>query len=172
LYREQVHDAVEWSGFLGAWLLFAGPVYQAALELREQDAAHDVHATFAGFNQPPPVSPWWWLLPPVRYWLQRRREKRYRRAGMQTLPPEQLDALVEYINKATGWLFVALGGLLLAVKETWEACELHAWPTWLFLTLLVVAAGLCLFSTAALMERSRRIRGRASQPTPANSPNA
>lgn len=54
----------------------------------------------------------------VRYWLQRRREKRYRRAGMQTLTPEQLDALVEYINKATGWLFVALGGLLLAVKET------------------------------------------------------
>ena len=57
LYRQPVHDVVAWSGFLGAWLLFAGPVYQAALELREQDAAHDVHATFAGFAQPPPVSP-------------------------------------------------------------------------------------------------------------------
>ncbi len=26
---------IAWAGFLGAWLLVAGPVYQAALELRQ-----------------------------------------------------------------------------------------------------------------------------------------
>jgi hypothetical protein len=30
-----VHELILWSGFLGAWLLVAGPLYQAAQELDE-----------------------------------------------------------------------------------------------------------------------------------------
>ena len=28
---------IAWSGFLSAWLLVAGPIYQAAIELEEED---------------------------------------------------------------------------------------------------------------------------------------
>lgn len=31
-YGQGVHELIAWCGFLGAWLLFAGPIYQAALE--------------------------------------------------------------------------------------------------------------------------------------------
>ena len=31
-----------WCGFLGAWLLFGGPIYQASLELREPAAKDQV----------------------------------------------------------------------------------------------------------------------------------
>ena len=32
---------IAWCAFLGAWLLFAGPVLQAALELREQQLSRE-----------------------------------------------------------------------------------------------------------------------------------
>ncbi|GAB3440487.1 hypothetical protein GCM10027517_15000 [Phycicoccus ginsengisoli] len=60
-------EAVLWFGFIGAWLLFTGPVYQAKLELEaEDDASERLHALSEQVAAPPPVSPWWWLLPPVR----------------------------------------------------------------------------------------------------------
>ena len=61
-----MHEGVYWVGFIGAWLLFVGPVYQSALELREEEDAR-VSMQKALESAPPPerVSPWWWLLPPV-----------------------------------------------------------------------------------------------------------
>jgi hypothetical protein len=32
-----MNQVIAWAGFLGAWLLVAGPLYQGALELREED---------------------------------------------------------------------------------------------------------------------------------------
>ena len=51
-----------------------------------------------------------------------------------------MAGLVRFINKATGWLYVALGALLIAVKETWELVEYNEWPTWLFWVLIVADA--------------------------------
>ena len=36
-----MHELILWSGFFGAWLLVAGPLYQAALELSEEDISRD-----------------------------------------------------------------------------------------------------------------------------------
>ncbi len=144
-----------WCGFLGAWLLVAGPVYQASIELREQDAAREsIEAATAGVPRPQPISFLWWLLPPVAYLLQRRRSRQYRRASMDVLTVEQLDGLLTYIHKATGWLLVGGGGLLLAVKETWELCEEHDWPIWVWLVLNIVAAGAGVINTAARTRRA------------------
>jgi len=56
--------AVAWAGFAGAWLLVAGPIYQAAIELEaeeiERDAIRDAAQAVPG---PPPNSRWWWLIP-------------------------------------------------------------------------------------------------------------
>ena len=48
-----MHEAVYWVGFIGAWLLFVGPVYQSALELREEEEAR-VSMQKALESAPPP----------------------------------------------------------------------------------------------------------------------
>jgi hypothetical protein len=69
-----VDGVIFWCGYVGAWLLVAGPIYQAALELQEQDIERDrIQQVTAQVPAPAPVSAWWWLLPPVRYLLAQRR---------------------------------------------------------------------------------------------------
>jgi hypothetical protein len=139
-----------WCGFLGAWLLVAGPVYQAVLELRaeriESDrlrrAAHEV-------TPPSPVSPWWWLLPPVKLVLERRRRERHQDLVVSHLSDEDYEALRSFINKATGWLLVGSGGLLIAAKETFELVEHEEWPTAAFWVLVVAMTGLAVGHASA-----------------------
>ncbi|MEC3974376.1 hypothetical protein [Amycolatopsis sp. H20-H5] len=66
---------------------------------------------------PPSVSQWWWLLPPMRYLLEHRRWKARQQEMMDALNPLQRNALVQYMNKTTGWSFVGFGGFLIAIKE-------------------------------------------------------
>ncbi|WP_285503614.1 hypothetical protein [Actinokineospora sp. NBRC 105648] len=156
-----MHTLIAWCGFFGAWLLVAGPVYQAALELHEQDVERDqLAAAMQDAGPVPRVSPWWWLLPPVRYWRQRKVNRAYRKAFMAALSAEQIDVLVTFINKATAWLFVGLGGLLIATKETYELAEHHEWPTAVFWVLVVVMVVLCLLNTAARMHRTKDVVAR------------
>jgi hypothetical protein len=50
---------IAWCGFFGAWLLVAGPVYQAALELQEQDIERErLQEATAQVPAPDPVSAW------------------------------------------------------------------------------------------------------------------
>jgi hypothetical protein len=85
-------------------------------------------AAHASVEREPPVSAWWWLLPPVYFWLNHRRSNRTNKAMMKVLTPQQMSGLIDYVNKVTGWLFVGLGGVLLAIKETWLLCEHLGWP--------------------------------------------
>lgn len=154
---------IAWCGFLGAWLLVAGPVYQAAVELGDEDAQRDrVGALSAAVTPPPPVSRWWWLLPPVAYLKERRLHRRFRREVFDALGPEQVAALVSYVHKATGWLLVGSGGLLLAVKETWELHEREGWPIWLFWVLVVVVPVLAAANAAVRVQRGRAVLGSAA----------
>jgi hypothetical protein len=133
-----------WCGFLGAWLLFAGPILQAALELREQELSREeIEAANALVEREPPISAWWWLLPPVYYWLNHRRSDRMNKAMMKLLTPQQMSGLIDYLNKATGWLFVGIGGLLIAIKETWLLRERNDWSLavyWLLVVFMIVVA--------------------------------
>ena len=145
-------------GALGAWLLVAGPVLQAALELREQEVDRDgIDAVTASVSPSPRQSPWWWLLPPVAYFRQRRANARYREAVMEALTPRQREQTLRFLNKANGWLTVAAGASLIAVKETRELVELLHWPTWLFWVLIVVAPLLCVGNTALTMARTQQV---------------
>jgi len=145
-------------GFAGSWLLVAGPIYQAALELKdesfEREHLHELHATL-----PPPdhSSTWWWLLPPVKLALERSYSKRYRRQFFGALSNEDAEAMLAFMNKATGWLFVAGGGLLLALNETYDIVEHFQWASWLFWVIAVGVALLCFANTASRMSRSEQI---------------
>jgi hypothetical protein len=148
---------IVWCGFVGGWLLFAGPVHQAALELHEQDLERERIATAtASVAKPARVSTWWWLLPPVRYLLEWRLAREHRSAMLAALDARDLADLLQYLNKARGWLLVGLGGLLLAINETWELREHYEWPVAVF-WVLAVGLGLgCGTFTAESLRRTRQ----------------
>lgn len=150
---------VEWCGFVGSWLLFAGPVFQATLELREEGLERDrltaVSAEKA--QQFPKTSAWWWLFPPVRYLLERRRSKVYRDAVMSALTQQERESLVHYLNKATGWTFVGLGALLLALQETWDLREHYGWSSWVYWVVVLVMILLCSATTSVLLRRGNSL---------------
>ena len=154
-----MHELIAWCGFLGGWLLVAGPVFQAALELAEEGFERDAVAGARSRAQDrvEAVSPWWWLLPPVGYYLARRRADRVRDAALRELDPDQRASVTSFMNKANGWIYVALGGSLIATKETWELCEAHEWSAAVFWVLAPSMALLCASSAAARMARTREL---------------
>ncbi len=70
-----MHELILWSGFFGAWLLVAGPLYQAALELAGENISREDMAGVQPTSRPGEPSGWWWLIPPVGFWKQRRYAK-------------------------------------------------------------------------------------------------
>jgi hypothetical protein len=153
-----MHELILWSGFFGAWLLVAGPLYQAALELGEENVSREDVARFqptrSATERP---SGWWWLVPPVGYWKQRRYAQRERQAMMAALPPDVMANLVMFMNKATAWFYVASGAFLIALKETSELVEGHEWPTAVFWVLVVVMAGIATANTPVRMSRAHQL---------------
>ncbi|WP_188777215.1 hypothetical protein [Marmoricola endophyticus] len=139
-----MHLLILWCGFLGAWLLVAGPLFQARLELREEDFEADrIRASMQEVPPPREVSSWWLLLPPVWWWLRHRRHEEFEEAMLAHISDEDYAAFSSFMNKARGWVLVGLGGLLIAAKETWELVEGNEWPTvvfWLLLALGILAA--------------------------------
>ena len=149
---------IDWLGFLGAWLLFAGPIYQAALELQDQDIEVErIRATGAKVGEQPKVSVWWWLLPPVKIVLARQKSAEYRKKYVRALLKEDAESMITFMNKATGWLFVAFGGLCIAIKETYELTEQMEWDTAILCALVVFMALLSLGNLIARMKRTRKI---------------
>ena len=152
-------DAVlGWCGLLGAWLLVAGPLYQGALELLEQDLSVE-RRLGPGLRVEPPPRPatWWWLVPPAMLLLRRRRAGRYRREVLALLTPTQRAQRWIFIQKAAGWFTVATGAALLAVEETRETAEQAEWSTVGFVALLALMAALCCGNTALLLRRRRAL---------------
>jgi hypothetical protein len=147
-----MNQVIAWAGFLGAWLLVAGPLYQGALELREEDIdREEIEATTSRVPRQEPPSPWWWLLPPVMYLIRRQRGHAYRQAVLAELTEAQRDQFTSFINKATGWFTVAIGAALLAAEQTWQLIERHHWPGWLFWPLIIVMLGASVLNTAVRM---------------------
>ncbi|WP_022881967.1 hypothetical protein [Gryllotalpicola ginsengisoli] len=151
-----------WVGFAGAWLLVAGPVFQASIELREEQLDREsIVAATRDVPQPKRVSGWWWLLPPVAYVLMQRAQSDHRQAAMAALPQDLREQFVGFAQKARGWLIVAAGAYLIAGKETWELAEAYDWPVWVFWLLVVLMPVLCLFFTVNSVVQSEKAAGHA-----------
>lgn len=145
-----------WFGFVGAWLLVAGPIYQASVELRaEREVTARVQEVMDGAPQPPKVSGWWWLLPPVRFLLSSRRRDDSRKAFLASLPAEDLELITRFMNIARGWMLVGFGAFLIALKETHELVEHHEWPTWFYwvLVLAMLSAAISITVVSARLEQ-------------------
>jgi hypothetical protein len=134
-----MHDVILWCGFLGAWLLVAGPVYQAGQELAEEEFERErFQEKMTALPPPAPVSPWWWLLPPVHLYLSRRLKERWQKDFLLVLTDQEYDAVNSFFNKAYGWAIVGAGGFLIASKETYELVEGNEWRLWVFWVLLLL----------------------------------
>lgn len=145
-------------GFLGAWLLVAGPIYQAALELREQDIEEQrIREARNTVTPPEPVSNWWWLLPPLKVYFVKRRTRDYRRRYFAALSPEDSKALLLFVNKATAWLMVAGGGLLVAISETDNLSQTFHWDFGWFLAIVIVLLGISIGNTVERINRNDNI---------------
>ena len=145
-------------GFIGSWLLFAGPMYQAALELKEQDIEIDrIRAAGPKVPKPKSISMWWWLIPPVQIILARRRSQEYRKKYIKALRHEDAEALISFMNKATAWMLVGLGGFCIAFQETDDLAEHMSWNTWLVLIMIALAFLASLNFIMARLKRERRI---------------
>jgi hypothetical protein len=156
-----VHTLVFWFGFLGAWLLFAGPVFQASVELRAEDeTAERMHRAVEGLPPPKKTSFWWWLLPPVHMVLSARRSREYREQVMAAFSDEDLEVIARYINTARGWMLVGLGAFLIALKETWDLVEHEEWSEVTYWVLVVVMTLLALSFTAISASREREFLGK------------
>jgi hypothetical protein len=145
-----------WCGFLGAWLLVAGPLNQATRELEEEELEReDLMEASKAVEPQEPISRWWMLLPPVYFFLRQRRNDDYRRAIIAAMPDAKVEALASYKDKATAWFLVAGGAFLIAVKETWELHEGYEWAEAVFWGLIVVMLVICVANAAAGVRRRK-----------------
>ncbi len=146
-----------WIGFVGAWLLFAGPVYQAAVELREQGFSRDEGSAFRLLVEqappPPRLNPLWWLLPPVAYFVNQARRRRWQQEVLHLLDPDGRERFLTFQNKAAGWLTVGMGAFAIAVKETAELIHESGWSWWLLIPMLLVPFLLSVGYTASRMRQ-------------------
>ncbi|MCW2842736.1 MAG: hypothetical protein JWN22_652 [Nocardioides sp.] len=152
-----MHEAILWCGFLGAWLLVAGPLYQAVLELEAEELQVDrIRALGETVPAPPEISAGWWLVPPVRWLLVRRRRERHQQEILNQMSDDDFDAMTGFVNKAVGWLLVGAGGFLIATKETWELVVGLAWAHVAFWLLMVLMFALSIGHIAARSAHTRR----------------
>jgi len=158
-----MEQLILWAGFLGAWLLVAGPLHQARVELAEEEFERErFEDAMKGVEPPRRVSPLWWLVPPLRLYLSHRRHQVWEREVWIRLPDEDFEALSSFMSKARGWLLVGAGGSLIATKETWELVEGNEWSTWLF---WVLAVGMAIGCVAYTVLQAAREVGVAKKRT-------
>jgi hypothetical protein len=149
---------IHWCGFLGAWLLVAGPLYQAAIELLEDaEQSEDIQQSMRDAPVVEKVSRLWWIFPPAYFLLRRRASKKQQDAVFRTLTADQRRRTLTFVNKAGGWMTVAAGASLIALKETWELTEVSHWPAWTFWALAFVLAVASIWNAGVRVSRSRDI---------------
>ena len=147
---------IAWCGFLGAWLLVAGPLDQAVREVEDNEFEREALTEAASrVEKPDQVSGWWLLLPPVWWWLSRRRESEYRHSVTEAMEDRDLLAFLNFRDVLNGWAYVAAGAALIAVKETWELHEAYEWPEWVFWGLIVGMLVFCVSTTRVRYQHRR-----------------
>ncbi|MGN6502421.1 MAG: hypothetical protein ACTHKX_05895 [Pseudolysinimonas sp.] len=149
---------IHWAGFVGAWLLVAGPLLQGAIELRDEELDREGFEELRGkIEYPAPISRWWWLLPPVAYVKNRRRNDAFHRQAMTVMTPEQRAQFVGFTNKATGWFTVAGGAFLIFLKEAWELAELYEVTLWVYVVVVLLLALGAVANTIVRLSKSDEI---------------
>jgi hypothetical protein len=152
-----MHWLTAWCGFLGAWVLVAGPVYQGAVELGEVEVDRQaIRSQAETVARPGRVSPWWWLVPPVAYVKTTRIQGVWQQQVMASLTPDQRTQFLTYSNKAAGWFIVGGGAALIGIQQAAELVETYDWPGLVTIPLVAAAAAVALAYTVRRMHLTQR----------------
>lgn len=150
---------VVWIEFIGSWLLFAGPIYQAALELQDEDIElRRLMAAQSKIPKPTYASVWWWFFPPVKIYLDSTSRRDYRTNYIKSLSEQDIQALVSFKSKATAWLYVALGGYCLTIRATYELCHYYRWGNLGLLLLILFMTSLSVLTLIWNLGRAKSIK--------------
>jgi hypothetical protein len=146
-----------WCGFVGAWVLVAGPVYQGAVELAEMEVDRTaIRSTAEAVPRPDRVSPWWWLVPPVAYVKISRKQSVWQQQVMASLTPQQRLGFITYSNKAAGWFIVGAGAALIGVEQAVGLTEAMGWPGLTTIPLVLAALAAAAGYTVRRMHLTQR----------------
>lgn len=154
-----------WIAFVGSWLLFAGPIYQAALELSDENLEIDkIRLPRESAGLPPRISVYWWFLPPIKLYLEQRRSSQYRKYLFQTMDTKDAESLMSFLNKATGWLLVAIGGLFIATKETYELSKYYEISPVVFTLVILIMALISISFTVINLRKIKKVKLYLNEP--------
>ena len=64
---------------------------------------------------------------------------------------------MSFFNKANGWVVVAAGAYLLAIRETWDLIQLLEWPIWIFWVLIVILPIAAIANAVTRLWHTRRV---------------
>jgi hypothetical protein len=146
-------------GFIGSWALFTGSIHQAAIELNDEDIEIDrIRAAGSRIVPPPKISTWWWIVPPMKFYKEFKRSRQSRAAIMDELEPEDINAMISFNSKAKAWLFVAFGGVCLAIKETYELVHYNDWNELILILLTILMFGLSIVNVVVNMRRAKKLK--------------
>jgi hypothetical protein len=113
-----VPHVIAWCGFLGAWLLVAGPLDQAVREISDHEFREEsLEEAKERVHEPEPISSWWLLLPPVWWVKTRRRESIYRHQVGEAMEPGDLLAFLTVKDILNAWLYVAVGATVIRSRH-------------------------------------------------------
>lgn len=144
---------------LGSWLLFAGPVYQAYIELHDAELKFveirkNLYETSKQVKQEK-ISKWFWILPPLAVIITYIKTQNYRDEVIRHLDRENFELLQKFSEKARGWVVIGWGAFFIAVKETYEFVKELDLSYPIFFTLVI---GFALSSFAYTLINTFRVK--------------
>jgi len=144
---------------IGPWFLFAGALFQAALEFHEsseellqlRSRMRDLAKQVA---LPKEISGWWWLLPPVKFYLEKQRDKIVRQKFREKASDQDVRMSRRYQSHAMAWGIVSLGAWLVAASALadWLYEKL---AIWLIIVIIIFATYLSLVMVLNALGDSR-----------------
>jgi hypothetical protein len=144
-----------WIYAAGCWLIFAGSIYQAALDIKEQDIEFDrIRQVGRDIHKERNVSAWWWLFPPIKISKESKNHKEYERRYLKALSSEDTESMVNLRSKTTAWLYVGVGALLVSIEATWSVTEHYKLKIWLFVITCIAVAYICIVNMITSIRRA------------------
>jgi hypothetical protein len=140
--------------FIGSWLLFAGPIYQAALELQDEDIELDrIRSTGDVLRKEAHISGWLWVVPPYALYKRSKNKKIFMQKYLNSLTQVDIEQLISFRSKATAWMLVAIGGFCIASNETYILMHDIHWSIFVF---ILIVLAMLIASIAHLIYRIKQ----------------
>jgi hypothetical protein len=83
---------------------------------------------------------------------------------MDVLTSAQMEQLVRFGNKATGWILISLGAFLVALTETWTLRDVYDWPLAVYVVIVAVMLLASASYTAVRLRRTDDLMRQANRP--------